>query len=54
MIENFNVFRSFSTLAQAQELEALLNENNISTVLGDNIAPVNVTSLEVHYSINMK
>lgn len=43
MIENFNVFRSFSTLAQAQELEALLNENNISTVLGDNIAPVDVT-----------
>jgi len=43
MIENFNVFRSFSTLAQVQELEALLNENNISTVLGDNIAPVDVT-----------
>jgi len=43
MIENFNVFRSFSTLAQAQELQALLNENNISTVLGDNIAPVDVT-----------
>lgn len=43
MIENFNVFRSFSTLTQAQELEVLLNENNISTVLGDNIAPVDVT-----------
>lgn len=43
MIENFNVFRSFSTLTQAQELEVLLNKNNISTVLGDNIAPVDVT-----------
>ncbi|MFA9186961.1 hypothetical protein AAGV33_04390 [Flavobacterium sp. FBOR7N2.3] len=42
MIENFNVFRSFSTLTQAQELEVLLNENNIDTVLGDNIAPVDV------------
>lgn len=43
MIENFNVFRRFSTLTQAQELEVLLNENNISTVLGDNIAPVDIT-----------
>lgn len=43
MIENFNVFRRFSTLTQAQELEALLNKNNISTVLGDNIAPVDIT-----------
>lgn len=43
MIEKFNVFRSFPTLAQAQELEVLLNENNISTVLRDNIPPVDVT-----------
>lgn len=43
MIENFTIFPNFPTLVQAKELEALLNENNISTVLGDNIAPVDIT-----------
>lgn len=43
MIENFNVFRNFPTLVQAKELEALLNKNNIKTVLGDNIVSVDVT-----------
>ena len=43
MNENLTVFRKFPTLIQAQELETLLNENNIKTVLADNIAPVDVT-----------
>jgi hypothetical protein len=43
MIENFTVFRNFPTLVQAKELEILLNKNDINTVLGDNIAPVDVT-----------
>jgi len=43
MAENLTVFRNFPTLIQAQELQTLLNENNIKTVLADNIAPVDVT-----------
>ena len=43
MTENWIVFRKLNTLIQAQELEKLLNENNIKTVLADNIAPVDIT-----------
>ncbi len=43
MTENFSVFRNFSTLLQAKELEITLNKNNIKTVLSDNIPPVDVT-----------
>lgn len=43
MTENWIVFRKLNTLIQAQELETLLNENNIKTVLADNIAPVDIT-----------
>ncbi|MBZ4037384.1 hypothetical protein K6T82_21670 [Flavobacterium sp. 17A] len=43
MIENFIAFRSFPTLDQAQELEALLNKNNIVVALADNIPPVDIT-----------
>ena len=43
MIENFIAFRTFPTLNQAKELEALLNKNNIKNVLADNIAPVDIT-----------
>ena len=43
MIKNWTVFRKFPSLIQAQELETLLNQNNIITVLTDNIAPVDVT-----------
>ncbi|WP_428231003.1 hypothetical protein [Flavobacterium sp.] len=43
MIENAIAFRNFPTLLQAKELETLLNKNNIKTVLGNNIAPVDIT-----------
>lgn len=43
MTENFTSFRNFPSLLQAKELEKLLNENNIKTLLADNIAPVDVT-----------
>ena len=43
MTENWIVFRKLNTLIQAQELETLLNENNIKTILADNIAPVDIT-----------
>lgn len=43
MIENFIAFRSFPTLDQAKELEALLNKNNIVAALADNIPPVDIT-----------
>lgn len=43
MTENWIIFRKLNTLIQAQELETLLNENNIKTVLADNIAPVDIT-----------
>ncbi|RKR10519.1 hypothetical protein C8C83_2196 [Flavobacterium sp. 90] len=43
MIENFIAFRNFPTLNQAKELELLLNKNNIKTVIGDNIPPLDVS-----------
>lgn len=43
MTKNLTVFRKFPSLIQAQELQTLLNQNNIITVLTDNIAPVDVT-----------
>lgn len=43
MTENLTVFQSFPTLNQAREVEALLNQNNIKTVLADNIPPVDIT-----------
>jgi hypothetical protein len=43
MPENFTSFRTFPSLIQAKELEALLNKNNIQTFLADNIAPVDIT-----------
>lgn len=43
MTENFIAFRNFSSLVQAKELETLLNNNNIKTILTDNIAPVDIT-----------
>lgn len=43
MIENAIAFRNFPTLLQAKELEKLLNNNNIKTILADNIAPIDIT-----------
>jgi hypothetical protein len=57
MIENFIAFRSFPTLDQARELELLLNKNNIKTVLGDNIPPLDITfsgsTLQNQYEIKI-
>ncbi|KIQ19933.1 hypothetical protein RT99_14550 [Flavobacterium sp. MEB061] len=57
MIENFIAFRNFPTLNQAKDLEVLLNQNNIKTVLGDNIPPVDVTfsgsTLQNQYEIKI-
>lgn len=43
MIENFIAFRSFPSLVQAKELEALLSKNNIKTILADNLPPIDIT-----------
>jgi hypothetical protein len=43
MPHNLTVFRVFSTLIQAKELETLLNKNNVKTIITDNIAPVDIT-----------
>ena len=43
MSEEFSIFRTFPSLDQADELKTLLSENNIESVLGDNVPPVDVT-----------
>lgn len=57
MNENFTVFRNFPTLNQAQKIEALLNENDIQTVIGNNIPPVDTTfsgsTLQHQYEIKI-
>jgi hypothetical protein len=41
--EHYSIFRKFSTLEQAKEIESLLNQNDIESVLDDNIPPLDVT-----------
>jgi len=57
MTENFTAFRNFPSLNQAQELETLLNKNNIQTVVGNNIPPVDTTfsgsNLQHQYEIKI-
>jgi len=43
MKDTYSVFRKYPTIFQAKELEDLLNQNNISTQLTDNIAPVDAS-----------
>lgn len=43
MNDIFSVFRKYSTIGEAKELEILLNKNNIDTQLADNIAPVDAS-----------
>ncbi len=43
MKETYSVFRKYPTLLQAKELENVLNQNNIETLLTDNIAPVDAS-----------
>lgn len=57
MIQNPIAFRNFPTLSLAKELETLLNNNNIKTVLADNIAPIDITfsgsTLQNQYEIKI-
>ncbi|MDQ6471323.1 hypothetical protein RB619_11765 [Flavobacterium sp. LHD-80] len=57
MTENFIAFKNFPTRIQAKEFEILLNNNNIKTVLADNIAPVDITfsgsTLQNQYEIKI-
>ena len=43
MEDNYAIFRKFPSLEQASELKVLLNENNIETILDDNVPSVDVT-----------
>lgn len=58
MKETYSVFRKYPTILQAKELENLLNQNNIDTVLTDNIPPVDVSfsgsTLQNEYEIKIQ
>jgi len=43
MKEEYSIFKQFPTIEQAKEVQLLLNENNIETVIGDNVPPVDIT-----------
>ncbi len=43
MDEQYSIFRKFPTLEQAKELEILLNDKGIQTILADNVPPVDIT-----------
>ena len=43
MSEEFSIFRVFPTQEQAEELQALLKDNGIDAVVGDNLPPIDVT-----------
>jgi len=43
MKEEYSIFKQFPTIEQAKEVQLLLNENNIETVIGDNAPPVDIT-----------
>ncbi|MFL9830217.1 hypothetical protein ABS764_05065 [Flavobacterium sp. ST-87] len=58
MKETYSVFRKYPTIFQAKELEDLLNQNNISTQLTDNIAPVDASfsgnTLQNEYEVKIQ
>lgn len=43
MKEQYSIFKRFPTLEQALEIEKLLNNNNIETIIADNVPPVDIT-----------
>lgn len=43
MNELYSTFKKFPTLAKAQEIEKLLNDNNIETIIADNVPPLDAT-----------
>ncbi|CAL2095531.1 hypothetical protein [Tenacibaculum sp. 190524A02b] len=54
---NYAIFKKFPTLSEAKECENILNDNDIKTVLGDNIPPVDITftgnNLQNQYEIRI-
>ena len=58
MNQDYSIFKKFPTLEQANELKALLDENNIEFILADNVPPVDVTfsgsTLLHEYEIRLK
>ena len=43
MKDEYAVYKKFPTIEQVKEIESLLNENHIETIIGDNIPPVDTT-----------
>ena len=43
MKDTFSVFKTYPTIHQAKEIEALLDKNEIKVLLADNIAPVDLS-----------
>ena len=43
MSENYSIFKKFSVLEQAKEVEQLLRDNNIDTIIADNVPSVDST-----------
>ena len=41
--DDFSIFKRFPTLEQAQDLQQLLNDANIETIIADNVPPVDIT-----------
>lgn len=58
MDNDYAIFRKFSSIAEAKEMETLLNENGIETIIADNIPPVDITfsgsTLLNEYEIRLK
>ena len=41
--DDFSIFKRFPTLEQAQDLQQLLNNSGINTIIADNVPPVDIT-----------
>jgi len=41
--DDFSIFKRFPTLEQAQDLQKLLNDAGIETIIADNVPPVDIT-----------
>lgn len=58
MNDNYSVFRKYPTLEQVKNLESILNNNNITTQIADNIAPVDTSfsgsTLQNQYEIKIQ
>lgn len=58
MDNEYTIFRKFPSIAEAKEMEILLNNHNIDTIIADNIPPVDVTfsgsTLLNEYEIQIK